>query len=86
MNKHVKVRMSYEKVSFVLYADIETMLKLLDEQYREKMNKMTTERKCKTPHPENIDTHLMSVWCEHSTFVYVQVLDPMKIYRGKDCV
>ena len=61
MNEHVKVRMSYEKVSFVLYADIETMLKLLDEQYREKLNKMTTERKCKTPHPENIDTHLMSV-------------------------
>ena len=31
-------------------------------------------------------THLMSGLCEHSTFVYVEVLDPMKICRDKDCV
>ena len=28
----------------------------------------------------------MSGWCEHSTFVYVEVLNPMKICRDKDCV
>ena len=45
----------------VLY--IESILKLVDEQYREKMNKMTTEQKCKTPYTEKINIHLRSEWC-----------------------
>ena len=38
------------KVSFLLYADFERILKPVDEQY--KMNKMKTERKGKTPYIE----------------------------------
>ena len=27
-----------------------------------------------------------SGWCVHSTFAYGDVPDPLKMYRGKDCV
>ena len=50
------------------------------------MNRMKTERKGKTPYTEKISTHVPSVWCVHSTFAYGDVPDPLKMYRGKDCV
>ena len=36
------------KVPFMLNSDIESILKPVDERYREKMNRMKTERKGKT--------------------------------------
>ena len=61
-NGHVKVKMSTEKekwlkfndgqyqfkVPFMLYAHFESILKPVDERYRNKMNTMKTERKGKT--------------------------------------
>ena len=99
-NGHVKVKMPSEnekwlkfhdgqyqfKVPFVLYADFESILKPVDEQHRKKMNRMKTDRKGKTPYTEKINTHVPSGWCVHSTFGYADVLDPLKICRGKDCV
>ena len=38
------------KVPFMLYAGLESILKPADEWYREKMNKMKAEKKCKTPY------------------------------------
>ena len=35
---------------------------------------------------EKINTHVPSGWCVHSTFDYGDVPDPLKMYRGKDCV
>ena len=66
--------------------NLESILKPVDEQYREKMNKMKTERKAKTPYTEKINTHVPSGWCVHSTFAYGDVPDSLKMYRGKDCV
>ena len=74
------------KVPFMLYADFENILKPVDERYREKMNTMKAERKCKAPYTEKINTHVPSGWCVHSTFAYGDVSDPLKMYRGKDCV
>ena len=48
------------KVPFMLYPDIESILKLVDEQCREKMSKIMTELKCKTPYTEKNNAHLMS--------------------------
>ena len=48
------------KVPFMLYADFESILKPVDERYREKINKMKAERKGKTPYTENINTHVPS--------------------------
>ena len=99
-NGHVKVKMATEKekwlkfhdgqyqfkVPFMLYADFESILKPVDERYRDRMNTMKTERKGKVPYMEKINTHVPSGWCVHSTFAYRDVPDPLKMYRGKDCV
>ena len=73
------------KVPFVLYADFESILKLVDEKYREKMNIMKTDGKGKTLHTEQTNTHVPYGWCVHTTFAYGDVFDLLKIYRGKDC-
>ena len=74
------------KVPFMLYADFESILKPVDERYRDRMNTMKTERKGKASYTEKINTHVPSGWCVHSTFDYGDVSEPLKIYRGKDCV
>ena len=99
-NGHVKVKMATEKekwlkfhngqyqfkVPFMLYVDFERILKPVDERYRDRMNTMKTERKGKAPYMEKINTHVTSGWCVHSIFAYGDVPDPLKTYRGKECV
>ena len=99
-NGHVKVKMPTEKekwlkfhdgqyqfkVPFMLYADFESILKPVDKRYRDKMNTMKADRKDKAPYTEKINTHIPSGWCVHITFAYRDVSDPLKMYRGKDCV
>ena len=67
----------------MLYADFESILKPVDERYRNKMNTMKTDRKGKASYTEIINTHVPSGWCVHSTFAYGEVPDPLKMYRGK---
>ena len=74
------------KFTFILYADFESILKPVDEHYRVKMNKLKTERKGKTPYTEKTNTHVAFGWCTHSTFAHKDVHDPLKRYRGEDCV
>ena len=66
------------KVPFMLYADFESILKPVN---RDKM---------KTPkgasYTEKVNTHVPSGWCVHSKFAYGEVQDPLKVYRGEDCV
>ena len=45
-----------------------------------------TRMKGKTPYTKKSNAHVLSGWCLHSTFSYGDVLDPTKIYRGKNCV
>ena len=73
-NGHVKVKMPTEKekwlkfhdgqyqfkVPFVLHADFESILKPVDERYRDRMNTMKTDRKAKAPYTEKINTHVPS--------------------------
>ena len=73
-------------VPFMLYAYFESILKPVSEQYRDTMNRMKAGRKGKASYTEKINTHVPSGWCVHSTFAYGDVSDPLKIYRGKDCV
>ena len=97
-NVHVKVNMPNEKekwlkfhdeqyqfeVPFMLYADFESILQPVNEQYRDKINAMKAERKGKAPYTEKINTHVPSGWCVQSTFAYGDVPDPLKMCRGKD--
>ena len=99
-NGHVKVKMPTEKekwlkfhdgqyqfkIPFMLYADFESILKPVNERYRDKMNTMKTERKGKAPYTEKINIHVPSGWYVHSTFAYGDVPDPLKMYRCKNCM
>ena len=99
-NGHVKVNMPREeekslkfcdeqyqfKVSFMLYAEFESILKPVEERYRDKMNTMKTERKSKASYAEKINTQVPSGWRAQSAFAYGDVSHPLKIYRGKDYV
>ena len=92
-NGHVKVKMPTEKdgqylfnVPFMLYADFESILKSVDERYRDKMNRMKTGRKCKASNTEKINRHVSSGWCVHNTFANGDVPDTLKMYRDQDCV
>ena len=58
------------KFLFMLYADFETILKPVYKKHRGKINQMKTERKVKILHIKNINTHVASGWCLHSTFAY----------------
>ena len=74
------------KVPFMLYSDFESILKPVDEWYRDRINTMKTDRKSKASYTGKINTHVPSGWCAHSTFVHGDVPDPLKMYWGKDCV
>ena len=62
----------------MLYTDFESSLKSVDERYRNRMNTMKAKRKGKAPYTENINTHVPSGWCVHSTFAHGDVPDPLK--------
>ena len=68
------------KLSFMLYVDLQTA----DKQNRETLNQMKTHHNGKTLYTEKIRTHILPGWSVHSTFG--QVLNPMKMCRGKYCV
>ena len=50
------------KVPLMLYADFESIIKLVDERYRDKMNTMKTDRKGKASYTEKINKHVPSGW------------------------
>ena len=70
----------------MLYADFESILKPVDDRYKDKMNAMKAERKGKASYTEKLSKHVPSGWCVHSTFSNGDVPDPLKMYRSKDCV
>ena len=70
----------------MMYADFDSILKLVDERYEENTSTMKAGRKGKALYTEKINTHVLSGWCIHSTFAYGDVPNPLKMYRGKDCV
>ena len=70
----------------MLYADFESILKPVDDRYKDKMNAMKAERKSKASYTEKISKHVPSGWCVHITFSYGDVPVPLKMYRSKDCV
>ena len=64
------------KVPFVIYADFESILVPVSGA---------------PPHPEmsstrGINVHQPSGWCMYSKFAYGKVTNPLKQYRGRDCI
>ena len=64
------------KVPFIMYADFESMLELI--QGPENDWSISSTRR--------VNNHIPSGWCVRSEFAYGEVKDPLKLYRGKDCV
>ena len=64
------------KVPFTMYADFESILKLI--QGLENNPRISATR--------GVNVHTPSGWCARSEFAYGEVKDPLKLYRGKDCV
>ena len=64
------------KVPFTMYADFESILKLI--QGPGNNPRISTTR--------DINIHVPSGWCVRSEFAYSEVKDPLKLYRRKACV
>ena len=64
------------KVPFIMYADFESILELI--QGLENNPRISTTR--------GVNVLTPSGWCIRGKFAYGEVKDPLKLYRGKDCV
>ena len=63
-------------VPFIMYADFESILKLISGPGNNP--RISTTR--------GVNIHTPSGWCVRSEFAYGEVKDPLKLYRGKDCI
>ena len=64
------------KVPFVIYADLESIL--VPVSGAPNNPEMSSTR--------GINVHQPSGWCMYSKFAYGKVTNPLKQYRGRDCV
>ena len=64
------------KVPFIMYADFESILEPISGPGNNP--RILTTR--------DINIHIPSGWCVRSEFAYGEVKDPLKLYRGKDCI
>ena len=64
------------KVPFIMYADFESILKPISGQ----VPNLKISSTC------GVNVHTPFGWCVRSEFAYGDVKDPLKLYRGKDCI
>ena len=64
------------KVPFIMYTDFKSILEPI--QGPGNNPRISTTR--------GINVHTPSGWCVRSEFAYGEVKDPLKLYRGKDCI
>ena len=88
-NESVKVEMPFKnsrvefcdgqfqfKVPFIMYADFESILELIQGLGNDPRISSTG----------GVNNNVPSGWCVHSEFAYGKVENPLKLYRGKDCI
>ena len=64
------------KAPFIMYADFESIFEPIESPNPDPNQ----------PYSQNVNQHVSSGWCVYSKFAYGEVKDPLKIYKGKDCV
>ena len=64
------------RVPFMIYADFEVILEPIQSPNLDPNQPYTSE----------VNQHISSGWCIYSKFAHGEVKDPLKLYRGKDCV
>ena len=67
------------KVPFITYADFESILELMGPVDLGSSNP-------NQPYTNEVNQHTPSGWCVHSKFAYGDVDNPLRLYRGKDCI
>ena len=65
------------KVPFIMYADFESILEPMDPVKPGSPNQ---------PYTNKVNQHTPSGWCVYSKFAYGDVDNPLRTYRGKDCI
>ena len=64
------------KVPFVMYANFESILEPIESPNPDPNQ----------PYSQNVNQHVSTGWCVYSKSAYGEVEDPLKLYRGKDCL
>ena len=64
------------KVPFMMYADFQSILEPIQGPNSAPVGPYTSE----------VAKHSPSGWCVYSKFTYREVKNPLKLYRGKDCL
>ena len=64
------------KVPFIMYADFESILELIQGPGNNPRISIT----------RRVNIHVPSGWCVRSEIAYREVKDPLRLYRGKDCI
>ena len=65
------------RVLFIMYADFESILEPMDPVELGSPNQ---------PYANEVNQHTPSGWCVYSKFTYRDVDNPLRTYRGKDCI
>ena len=63
-------------VPFMMYADFEAILEPIQ----------GPSPNPEEPYTSKVNQHILSEFCYYSKFAYGEVQNPLKLYRGKDCV
>ena len=67
------------KVPFIMYADFESILEPMDPVEPGFPNPSQ-------PYTNEVNQHTPSGWCVYNKFAYRDVDNPLRTYRGKDCI
>ena len=67
------------RVPFIMYADFESILEPMDPVEPRSPNPSQ-------PYTNEVNQHTPSGWCVYSKSAYGDVDDPLRTYRGKDCI
>ena len=67
------------KALFIMYADFESILELMDHVELGSPNP-------NQPYTNEVNQHIPSGWCVYSKFAYGEVVTPLRTYRGKDSI
>ena len=62
------------KVPFIMYTDLNSILKPIESPNPNPNRSYTNE----------VNQHMPSGWCVYSKFAYRDVVNPLRLYRGKD--
>ena len=69
-------RQNQFKVPFIMYSDFESILEPIESPNPDPNQPYTNE----------VNEHTPSGWCVYSKFFYGDVDNPLRLYRGKDCI